>query len=210
MDRDAFRPVATHALNKSLASALANNTVENGESGRGDISYSDEQAIAKVPQQTKEQMAARNTVRLYTAWLRVLYRAEDSITEKFVEGMDRTAYVPAQFPTTTDACVTDITNDDGEGTTLGIKATRDFIDVPIFNNLLQFAFKHVSDRDGLNHDQLKRLMTAILCFSYFEVVKHETQIAVDRHLKEHGAKQMSNRTVELFAKKVHEQIWSSA
>lgn len=74
VDINAVRPT-TQALDKSIASALANNSVDNGEVNPDDVSV--EQAITKVPQQTVESMMARNTVRLYTAWLRILYKAED-------------------------------------------------------------------------------------------------------------------------------------
>lgn len=52
-----------------------------------------------------------------------------------MDGKERPYYVPAQFPTTTEACTTEITNDEGDGT-LGVKATKAFTDVPIFNNLM--------------------------------------------------------------------------
>ena len=145
-------------------------------------------------------------MRLYKAWLQLVYGAEDTITRVVVDGKGRAAYLPAQFPTTTETAVTEVENEEGDGT-LEIRARNMFVDVPIFNNLLDYSFK---TDGGLNRERLKRLMIAILCFSYFEVVKYESREAVDRHQRISGYSSLSNRDVESIAQDMFKKTWASA
>lgn len=68
------------------------------------------------------------------------------------------------------------------------------VDIPILNNLLEFTYKN-NDGSALNEEALQRLMTAILGFSYYELIKIQVEDIVEEHIKQHSFTKMNNKDV---------------